>query len=100
MSGMDTGTNMFQSENMALARAYWYIIAGVLGLLVVIRAANFYGRHQRYADLTCSLTNKQTNTKTLPAGYGDAPPRPSSSQRDRQAGYPNYGQPSPPSAAK
>lgn len=44
---MDMGTNMFQTTNMALARTYWYIIAGVVGLLAVVRAVNFYQSHAR-----------------------------------------------------
>lgn len=40
--GMSMGTNMFQTTNMGLARTFWYIIAGVLGLLAAFRAVNFY----------------------------------------------------------
>jgi len=39
--GMDMGTNMFQVTNMALARAFWYIIAGVIVMLAAIRAINY-----------------------------------------------------------
>ncbi|KAK7949444.1 ferric/cupric reductase transmembrane component 7 [Apiospora saccharicola] len=42
--GMDMGSGMFSQDNMALARAYWYIIAGVLALLMLIRLVNF-GQH-------------------------------------------------------
>ncbi|KAK8048125.1 hypothetical protein PG994_009855 [Apiospora phragmitis] len=42
--GMDMGSGMFSKDNMALARAYWYIIAGVLALLLLIRLANS-GQH-------------------------------------------------------
>jgi hypothetical protein len=42
MGGMDMGTNLFQTTNMALARDFWYIIAGVLGLLLSFRAINYY----------------------------------------------------------
>lgn len=38
---MDMGSGMFQTKNMSLARAYWYLIAGVLGLLLTIRAINY-----------------------------------------------------------
>ena len=38
---MDMGSGMFQTKNMALAHAYWYLIAGVLGLLLVVRAVNY-----------------------------------------------------------
>ncbi|KAK7987315.1 hypothetical protein PG989_007630 [Apiospora arundinis] len=42
--GMDMGSGMFSKDNMALARAYWYIIAGVLALLLLIRVINS-GQH-------------------------------------------------------
>lgn len=38
--GMDMGSGMFSQDNIALARAYWYIIAGVLALLLLIRLVN------------------------------------------------------------
>ncbi|CAN8096971.1 unnamed protein product [Discula destructiva] len=38
---MTMGTGLFQIQNMELARAYWYLIAGVLGLFLVIRGANY-----------------------------------------------------------
>jgi hypothetical protein len=40
--GMSMGTNVFQAANMSLARDFWYIIAVVVGLIVVIRAVNFF----------------------------------------------------------
>jgi hypothetical protein len=40
MGGMDMGMNMFQSDNMALARDYWYIVAGFLGAVLVVRIIN------------------------------------------------------------
>ncbi|OIW32866.1 hypothetical protein CONLIGDRAFT_154650 [Coniochaeta ligniaria NRRL 30616] len=42
MEGMDMGTNVFQTGNMALARDFWYIIAVVVGIILLIRAVNFY----------------------------------------------------------
>lgn len=39
MSSM--GTSLFQVENMGLARVYWYLIIGVLGLFFLARAVNF-----------------------------------------------------------
>ncbi|KAK8124274.1 ferric-chelate reductase [Apiospora kogelbergensis] len=42
--GMDMGSGMFSKDNQALARAYWYIIAGVLALLLLIRLVNS-GQH-------------------------------------------------------
>lgn len=42
--GMDMGSGMFSQDNRALARAYWYIIAGVLAFLLLIRLVNS-GQH-------------------------------------------------------
>lgn len=47
MSGMGMGTGMFQDANMGLAQAYWYLIAGVLGLCVAVRASSFLQRRTR-----------------------------------------------------
>lgn len=44
---MDMGTSLFQDENMGLARAYWYLIVGVLGLLAAIRAVGYIQRRTR-----------------------------------------------------
>lgn len=44
MSGMDMGTSLFQSQNMSLARTYWYLIAGVSGLFLSVRAVNLLQR--------------------------------------------------------
>lgn len=33
--------------NHAFSRDYWYIVAGVVGALAVIRAVNVYGAHTR-----------------------------------------------------
>lgn len=44
---MSMGTSLFQVENMGLARTYWYLIAGVLGLLLTVRAANYVQRKAR-----------------------------------------------------
>lgn len=41
------GANMFQTTNMGLARAFWYIIAGVLGLLVALQLINLYKARTR-----------------------------------------------------
>lgn len=50
MSGMGMGTGMFQADNMGLAQAYWYLIAGVLGLCVAIRVGSFLQRRTRSAE--------------------------------------------------
>lgn len=47
MGMMGMGTGLFQVENMGLARVYWYLIAGVLGLFFVVRAANYAQRLAR-----------------------------------------------------
>lgn len=47
MSSMGMGTSLFQVDNMGLARAYWYLIAGALGLFFVIRAVNYAERRVR-----------------------------------------------------
>lgn len=43
MMGM-SGTTLFQVDNMGLARTYWYLIAGVLGLFILIRTIKFFQR--------------------------------------------------------
>ncbi|KAG6364911.1 hypothetical protein INS49_006515 [Diaporthe citri] len=58
MSGMGMGTGMFQADNMGLAQAYWYLIAGVLGLCVAVRAGSFLQRRTR-----CSSSSIQFPTK-------------------------------------
>ncbi|KAJ0118359.1 hypothetical protein J7T55_009142 [Diaporthe amygdali] len=61
MSGMGMGTGMFQTENMGLAQAYWYLIAGVLGLFVAVRAGSFLQRRTRLQR--CSSSSVQFPTK-------------------------------------
>ena len=51
MGGMDMGTSMFQSDNIAYAKAFWYIIAGVLALLLFVRGVNFALHWTKYARL-------------------------------------------------
>ncbi|KAI1867767.1 uncharacterized protein JN550_006908 [Neoarthrinium moseri] len=53
MTGMSSG-GMFQPDNMALARAYWYLIAGVLALLFMVRMLN---HSQNWARLRSSRTS-------------------------------------------
>lgn len=45
------GTNVFQTGNMALARDFWYIIAVVVGIILLIRAVNFYQSQLRFVLL-------------------------------------------------
>jgi hypothetical protein len=51
MGGMDMshGHSLFKTDNMAYAQAFWYIIAGVLALLLFIRGVNFALHWTRYA---------------------------------------------------
>lgn len=49
--GMSMGTSLFQVENMGLARAYWYLIVGVLGLFLAVRIANYAQRRTRSVNL-------------------------------------------------
>ncbi|KAB5517520.1 hypothetical protein GE09DRAFT_978915 [Coniochaeta sp. 2T2.1] len=52
--GMHMGTNPFQSANMTLARDFWYIIAVVVGIIVLIRTVNFYQARQRLRSTSAS----------------------------------------------
>ncbi|KAI3393758.1 hypothetical protein diail_3717 [Diaporthe ilicicola] len=61
MMGMSMGTGMFQAENMGLAQAYWYLIVGVLGLCVAVRAGSFLQRRTRLQR--CSSSSVQFPTK-------------------------------------
>ena len=48
--GMDSGSNpMFKPYNQTLATGYWYIVAFVVGFLLVVRAADFYQMWSRSA---------------------------------------------------
>ena len=38
---MDMGSGLFRNTNMGLAHAYWYLIAGVVGLMLAVRAVNY-----------------------------------------------------------
>ncbi|KAL1873473.1 hypothetical protein VTK73DRAFT_921 [Phialemonium thermophilum] len=61
---MSSGTNMFQKRNMSLAEAFWYIIAGVCGLGVVIQAVEFYKarlRLRRRAASSVEFPTKPSN---------------------------------------
>jgi len=47
MGGMDHGMNGFQPGNMELARDFWYIVVGVMGLLAACRVVNLYASQSR-----------------------------------------------------
>ncbi|KAI0128273.1 hypothetical protein BJ170DRAFT_580603 [Xylariales sp. AK1849] len=49
-----SSSSMFQTDNKALAKVYWYLIAGALALLLLVRALN-YG--QNWLRLRTSRTN-------------------------------------------
>ncbi|KAK9777191.1 putative Ferric-chelate reductase [Seiridium cardinale] len=49
-----SSSGMFQDVNMSLAQTYWYLIAGVMGLLLIVRLLN-YG--QNWSRLRTSRTN-------------------------------------------
>lgn len=51
MSMSSMGTSLFQDENMELARVYWYLIVGALGLFFIKRALNYAQRRARSARL-------------------------------------------------
>lgn len=55
---MDMGTNMFQTGNKALARDFWYIIAVVMGIILLIRAVNFYQSQMRFVAALCAPFEK------------------------------------------
>jgi hypothetical protein len=41
--GMDSASSpMFRPYNQMLARGYWYIIAGVVGFLLLLRGIEYY----------------------------------------------------------
>ncbi|KAF3769682.1 hypothetical protein M406DRAFT_284134 [Cryphonectria parasitica EP155] len=57
------GTSLFQVENMGLARTYWYLIVGVIGLLLVVRAANYLQRRIRLRRCAASPTSSPTKPR-------------------------------------
>ncbi|KAK7743662.1 ferric-chelate reductase Frp1 [Diatrype stigma] len=61
MGGMSMPSNEFQPTNMKLARVYWYVITGALGLLLVIRAINFAQNRTRLR--TCKTKSVKYPTK-------------------------------------
>ncbi|KAK3323054.1 hypothetical protein B0H66DRAFT_219074 [Apodospora peruviana] len=62
--GMDMGTSNFQTTNSELARDFWYIVAGVLGLLAITRVVNYYKstrRLRRQAAKSVDCPTKPSN---------------------------------------
>lgn len=53
MGGMDTGgSGMFQLTNMKIARMYWYFVAAVVALSLVVRLCNSFRTLHAYVDPT------------------------------------------------
>ncbi len=52
---MDMGMDMFQTTNMALARTFWYLIAGTVGAMLLIRAINYWQTWTRYVSVCLSV---------------------------------------------
>ncbi|KAJ6786658.1 hypothetical protein PWT90_03598 [Aphanocladium album] len=66
MGGMSMDhPGMGSDINYAFSRDYWYLIAGVVGLLAVIRAVNAYGAHIRIS----SCRDPATQHPTRPDGF-------------------------------
>ena len=63
---MSGSAGSWKPGNMALARAYWYIIAGVLGLLLVKRGINYYQGRLRYGARCSVPTMRQLS---LPSNF-------------------------------
>lgn len=47
MGGHSHSSNGFQTENKQLARAFWYLIVGVMGLFATCRVVNVYASEMR-----------------------------------------------------
>ncbi|KAI1496473.1 ferric reductase like transmembrane component-domain-containing protein [Biscogniauxia marginata] len=59
--GMSMSTNVFQTTNIAFAQGYWYFIAAVMALLLLIRAINFAQNWLRLR--TCRTSSVEHPTK-------------------------------------
>ncbi|KAF7553817.1 hypothetical protein G7046_g6989 [Stylonectria norvegica] len=64
MDGMEHDSGMGMDVNYAFARDYWYIIAGVVGSLTIIRAVNHYDAQQRLK----ACQNSSVEHPTRPQG--------------------------------
>jgi hypothetical protein len=47
MGSMDMSNPLFRTYNEQLSRDFWYIIAGVVGAILVLRAFEEYGTRSR-----------------------------------------------------
>jgi hypothetical protein len=47
MGGHSHSSNGFQTKNKELARTFWYIIVGVMGLFAACRVVNVYASEMR-----------------------------------------------------
>jgi len=81
MSGMDSGTDpMFRPFNQLLAFAYWKIIAGIVGFILVTRILDFYQVWSRSVPSTPGCANderfqeareaRKGLTSSFNSGYG------------------------------
>ncbi|XMA15775.1 hypothetical protein WAI453_008566 [Rhynchosporium graminicola] len=61
MAGMSMGNTLFRHLDSRLARAYWYIIAGILGFIVLVRILDYY---QTWSRLRTCRTRKSTKYPT------------------------------------
>ncbi|TDZ23813.1 Ferric reductase transmembrane component 4 [Colletotrichum orbiculare MAFF 240422] len=59
MGGMTMGTALFQETNIHLAQSFWYIIAGVVGFLAIVRGVNHLEGMRR-------LKRRRTESVTFP----------------------------------
>ena len=54
--GMEMGSDpLFRTLNQRLARIYWYIIAGLLGFLLLLRAFEYYQIRSRSVTMPMSF---------------------------------------------
>ncbi|KAL2075687.1 hypothetical protein VTL71DRAFT_630 [Oculimacula yallundae] len=61
MDGMHMGNTLFRHLDSKLARTYWYLVAGILGFIVLLRAIDYY---QTWSRLRICRTRKSTKYPT------------------------------------
>jgi len=69
MEGMDMGIGMFQVTNMELARDFWYLVAGVVGGLTLVRGVNYVQTLVRFGAVIPHAFSLVADDST---GYGNA----------------------------
>jgi membrane protein required for beta-lactamase induction len=63
MSGMDMDSGsdpLFRVFNQVLARAYWYIIAGIVGFILLLRVLDYYQTWSRLVHSTIDVVSAGT----------------------------------------